>query len=175
MKDHLKLLTPELKAKVEAKMKECYKMAGKHYKHKFDFPEVRYDIKNWTGGMAYRNKLLVRFNLILLVENEQHYLESTVPHEVAHMIVNALFAAGKFKLGEGKKRRMPHGAQWKEVMGVLGVVPNVTHSYDCSSIEKSAKRKRKGDAIDRVARILKQVSRLTEEEREDLTYRLENI
>ena len=175
MKDHLKLLTPELKKKVEDKMRECYKLAQKKYKVEFPFPEVRYDIKNWTGGLAYRNRLLIRFNLILLVENEEHYLASTVPHEVAHMIVNHLFEKEIFKLPAGKKRRMPHGTQWKEVMGVLGVVPKVTHSYDCSSIEKAAKRKRKAGALDRVARIMKQIMRLTEEERENLTYALESL
>ena len=168
MNDHLKLLTPSIKAKVEKKMRECFKIAEKKYGVKFEFPEVRYDIKSWTGGLAYRNRNLVRYNLILMVENEAHYLKSTVPHETAHMIVNACFAAGKFKLAEGKKKWMPHGKEWKEVMAVLGVTPNVKHSYDVSSIEKSSRAPRKGNTGDRVTRIMKQIMRLTEEERNDL-------
>ena len=164
MKDHLKLLTPELKAKVEKKMKECIAKAEKHYGIKMEFPEIRYDIKSWTGGLAYRDRNLVRYNLILLVENEKHYLESTVPHETAHMIVNACFRAGKFKLAAKKRKWMPHGAEWKEVMGLLKVAPAVKHTYDCSSIEKIARAKRK-IKIDRVSRIMKQVLRLTENER----------
>jgi predicted SprT family Zn-dependent metalloprotease len=167
MKDHLQLLTPELRKKVEAKAKACFKVAEKHYGIKIEFPEIRYDIKSWTGGLAYRNRNLMRFNLILLVENEQHYIDNVVPHEVAHMIVNACFREGKFKLAEGKKRRMPHGKEWKEVMGVLKVTPSVHHAYDCSSIEKFAKHKRK-NSVDRVQRIMKQIMRLTEEEQLNL-------
>lgn len=162
--DHLKLLTPELKKKVESKMRECIKKAEKHYGIKLEFPEIRYDIKSWTGGLAYRNRNLVRYNLILLVENEKHYIENVVPHETAHMIVNECFRSGKFKLADGKKRHMPHGKEWKEVMGVLKVTPSVRHTYDCSSIEKIARAKRKTN-IDRLARIMKQVMRLSQEER----------
>ncbi len=173
MKDHLKLLTPELKAKVEQKMRECFKTAEKKYGVKFEFPEIRYDIKSWTGGLAYRDRNLVRYNLILMVENEKHYLETTVPHETAHMIVNGLFKAEKFKLAPGKKKWMPHGSEWKEVMGVLKTAPDVKHAYDCSSIEKTSKAKRKNVKLDRVGRIIKQIMRLTEEERNDLQFLIE--
>ncbi len=164
MKDHVQLLTPELKAKVEKKMRECIAKAEKHYGIKMDFPEVRYNIKSWTGGLAYRNRNLVRYNLILLVENEKHFIDSTVPHETAHMIVNACFRAGKFKLAEGKKRWMPHGKEWKEVMNLLNVAPTVTHSYDVSSIEKIPRAPRKQESKDRVERILKQIMRLSQNE-----------
>ena len=163
--NHQLLLTPELRVKVEKKMRECIAKAEKHYGIKMEMPEIRYDIKSWVGGLAYRDRNLVRYNLILLVENEEHYLENTVPHETAHMIVNACFRQGKFKLPEGKRRWMPHGKEWKEVMALLETPPVVKHTYDCSSIEKSPKRKRKANSIDRVSRIMKQIMRLTEEER----------
>lgn len=166
------LLTPELKAKVEAKMKECFEIAEKHYGISFEFPEIRYNIKNWVGGLAYRNRNLVRYNLILLVENEEHYLATTVPHETAHMIVNALFRAGKFKLAEGKKRQMPHGREWEEVMGVINTPASVTHSYDCSSIERFPKPRRRGGPVDRVGRLMNQISRLSDEERHELIHLL---
>ena len=173
MKDHLKLLTPELKANVEKKMRDCFKIAEKKYGVKFDFPEVRYDIKSWTGGLAYRTRNLVRYNLILMVENEKHYLETTVPHETAHMIVNKLFAEGKFKLAPNKKKWMPHGSEWKEVMAVLKTPSAVKHTYDVSSIEKSARAPRKGNGLDRISRIMKQIMSLTEQERHDLQILIE--
>lgn len=175
MKDHIQLLTPELKNKVEKKMRECFAKAEKHYGIKIEFPEVRYNIKSWTGGLAYRNRNLVRFNLILLVENEKQFLDTTVPHETAHMIVNECFRAGKFKLAEGKKRQMPHGKEWKEVMGLLKVEPRVKHSYDCSSIEKIARAKRSASGDDRVKRILRQMAKLTQEERVRLINSMDNV
>lgn len=159
MKPDLKLLTPELKAKVEAKMRECYKIAEKHYKKKYEFPEVRYDIRSWTGGLAYRDRNLIRFNLILLVENEADFIATTVPHEVAHKIVRATF-----KVPEGRKRIMPHGKEWKEVMGVLGVQPAVKHHYDCSSIEKSKRLPKAKNPTPRVDRLLARISNWTPEE-----------
>jgi predicted SprT family Zn-dependent metalloprotease len=112
----------------------------------------------------------MRLNLILLVENEEHYLANVVPHEVAHLINRRVN-----KPAPGKKKLMPHGKEWKDVMALLGVVPHVKHRYDCTSIEKGKKAKRKGLVIDRVTRIMKQVMRLTEEERYDLTVQLEAI
>lgn len=158
------LLTPELKEKVEAKMRECFAIAEKHYGIKFEFPEIRYNIKNWTGGLAYRDLNLVRYNLILLVENEDKYVSSTVPHETAHMIVNRLFRDGIFKLADGKKRLMPHGKEWKEVMQLLGVPANVTHTYNVASIERSSRsRKRRKD---KVQGILQQFHELQEDQRQ---------
>lgn len=168
MKDHLKLLTPELRKKVEAKTRECLKIAEKHFKVKFEMPEIRYDIKSWVGGLAISPDFIMRLNLILLVENEEHYLATTVPHEVAHLINRRVN-----KPAPGKKKLMPHGKEWKEVMALMKVAPTVKHSYDVSSIEKSKKRKRKGLVLDRVARIMKQISRLTEDERNKLESRLE--
>lgn len=175
MKDHLKLLTPDLRKKVEDMARGCFEIAMKHYGIPMDYPEIRYDIKSWTGGLAYRDRNLIRLNLILLIENEKHYIENVVPHEVAHMIVNECFKAGKFKLAEGKKRHMPHGKEWKEVMSVLKVAADVKHHYDCSSIEKFAKRKKKSNSIDRVQRIMKQIMKLTENEQSKIVYELERL
>jgi predicted SprT family Zn-dependent metalloprotease len=150
----LKLLTPELKAKVEKKTKECFALATKHFKTEFPDLEIRYDIKNWVGGYAYRNRNLVRYNLILLVENEDHFIENVVPHEVAH-IVN--FRVNK--PAPGKKRLMPHGKEWKSIMkDVFKVEPAVKHNYDCSSIEKSAKRKsHKAARVDNALKVIRHI------------------
>src|SRR5271167_1659867 len=133
----LKLLTPELKAKVEKATKEYLAIAKKEFKRDFDMPEIRYDIKNHDGGRAYSSFNRIRYNLILLVENEEHFLKQTVGHEVAHIINRQVS-----KVPEGKKRLMPHGKEWKDIMKrVFDLPPKVTHSYDCSSIERHSKRK----------------------------------
>jgi predicted SprT family Zn-dependent metalloprotease len=150
----LKLLTPELREKVENKVAECFKIAAEHYGQDFEMPEIRYNIKSWTGGLAYHQRWLVRFNLILLVENEQHYLDNVVPHEIAHLINRTVN-----KPAPGKKRLMPHGKEWKDVMKLLGVQASVTHTYDCSSIERTSRKKRV--KTDKVERVLKQLRRLS--------------
>lgn len=162
------LLSPELKAKVEAKVRECLKIAEAEYERTFDFPTIRYDIRNHIGGLAQWQKNLIRFNLILMVENEEHYLANVVPHEVAH-IVNRLVNAPV----PPRKKLLSHGKQWKEVMGVFGVAPAVCHEYDCSSIETRPKVKRTVE-VDRVEQLMKLIDRLEDDDKARLYQELED-
>lgn len=133
------LLSKELQAKVVAKLKECIAIAEAKYERKFEMPEIRWDIKNTDGGRANYREYLVRFNLILCVENEQKFLDTTVPHEFGHLVNYIVNYDACVK--EGRKLR-PHGKEWKAVMEVLKTPPKVTHSYDCTSIQKPKRRKR---------------------------------
>lgn len=155
------LLTPELKEKVNARIQHCIDVAEKHHKVKLPFPEVRYDIRTWMGGLAYHPKNLIRLNLILLVENEDHYIEHTVAHEAAHLITRSVV-----KLPEGRKRILSHGKEWRSTMELLGLPPEVKHHYDCSSIEKRGYTRRPKEAIrlSKVQRLLKQVWKLSDDE-----------
>lgn len=163
----IKLLTPELHEKVLAKTKELIAKAEKYFNTKLKIPEIRYDIKNWDGGRAYMPSNVIRYNLILLVENEEHFIANVVPHEVAHIVNRAVN-----KPAPGKKRLMPHGKEWKSIMkDVFDVEPSVKHSYDVSSIQKSprrpqSKRARVDNAIQVVSSVLKRVeTKFTAEER----------
>ena len=154
---HKVLLSEDLRKKVEDKMRECYAIAAKHYKLSFEFPEVRYDITSWTGGLAYFKRNLIRFNLILLVENEEEYIATTVPHEVAHLIAYKVWENDKTP---NKKRMMPHGKIWKDVMAVLNTPPRVTHNYDVSSIQRRGYRRSLTPHVNRADRVIRMMSRL---------------
>ena len=133
------LLTQDRREKVEAKIREVFDIAEKRYEQKFEMPEIRYDIKNTDGGTATFQQWLVRLNLILMVENEEKFLNTTVPHEAAHLIARRVYHN---KLAaEGKKMR-PHGIEWKEVMKLFDIPAKVNHSYDCTSIQRPHRRKR---------------------------------
>jgi SprT protein len=139
VKPVIQLLTPELRKKIEVKIRECLEIAEKRYEQKFEMPEVRYDIKNTDGGTATFQQWLIRLNLILCFENEAHFIATTVPHEVAHLVArrvyhNAIAATGK--------KMRPHGKEWKEVMELFKLQPKVTHSYDVTSIARKPRRKR---------------------------------
>jgi SprT protein len=160
------LLSPELRTKVEAAVEAAFKKCEKHYKQKFQRPEVRYNIRNTNGGEAWYKRNLIRLNLTFLVENEEKFLATTVPHEVAHLVAHYVYDS---KPMNGKKVR-PHGKEWKEVMGVLGLEPKVTHSYDIASLDiVRVKRKRavkttKAKLMD----IVKRISKLEEGEQLEL-------
>ena len=156
------LLSPDLRKKVEARVKQCLKIAEKEYKVNLAMPEIRYDVKNTHGGLAYSHQWLIRLNLILLVENEEQFIKQTVAHEVAHLVNNKCN-----KPAPGKKKLMPHGAEWKKVMALFEIPAKVTHNYDCSSIDRSGKRKKVAKLkVDRVTRLLVSLNRLSEEERD---------
>jgi predicted SprT family Zn-dependent metalloprotease len=133
------LLTKELQTKVEKALLAACATAEAKYGMKFELPEIRWDIKNTDGGRANYANWLVRLNLILCVENEEKFLATTVPHEMAHLINYRVNYATL--LAAGKKLR-PHGKEWKEVMAVLSVPAKTTHSYQCTSIQKPKRRKR---------------------------------
>ena len=160
---HQILLSPELRTKVDAAVEAAFKTCEKHYKQKFKRPEVRYNIRNTNGGEAWYRRNLIRLNLTFLVENEEQFLKQTVPHEVAHLVAHYVYDA---KPMNGKKVR-PHGKEWKEVMGVLGLEPKVTHSYDVTSLDivrvkrKRATKTTKAKLMD----LVKRVSKLEEDER----------
>jgi len=151
-----KLLTPEFKRKVEARVRQCLEIAQKKYPD-LDFetmPEIRYDIKNRFGGIAItggRDDWTIRLNLILAYENEEDFIKQTVGHEVAHLIQRRAYGATKVVEQKGQKvtkKIRSHGPEWRECMILLGLVPHVTHKYDTSSIEvKKRHRAKKGSTI----------------------------
>lgn len=151
----LLILSPELRGKVDAKVETCLEIArAKYPKFEFETPQVRYDVKNTAGGLAYGQKWLIRFNLILCYENMKHFIEVTVPHEVAHLIQRRVYGSvrknvdGTIMTGQdGRiKKVRSHGPEWAEVMKLFDLEPKRTHSYDVSSIQKP-KRRPRGSAL----------------------------
>ena len=45
----VRILSPELRKRIEDKVRECLDKAGAEYKRKFEMPEIRYDVKNTDG------------------------------------------------------------------------------------------------------------------------------
>lgn len=94
---------------------------------KLPYIPVRFDLKGKASGMfvVRRGEKFIRYNEIIF----SHYLEdsllNTTAHEVAHYVVYELY---------GRRRVKPHGREWKQVMHMLGVRPEVTSRYDLSGL-----------------------------------------
>jgi len=174
MSKHLTLLTDELRAKVNAAVETAFVKCEKHYRRKFKRPEVRYDIRNTNGGEAWVNTNRIRLNLTFLVENDEVFLASTVPHEVAHLVSHAVYDS---KPLNGKKVK-PHGKEWKEVMAVLSLPPKTKHTYDLTSLDLH-KKARKAKALVttqvKIERLLKAISKLDGPAREYIADQLNEI
>ncbi len=149
-----KLLSPELRVKVEKRVRELLDFSAKRWPEhaaKFqDAPDIRYDVKNRFGGLAVsggREDWTIRLNLILCYENEEHFIKHTVGHEVAHLVCRVVHGFTKRVEEKGQtvvKKVRSHGKEWRSVMVEFDLKPNTYHTYDTSSIEikKRARSKR---------------------------------
>ncbi len=93
-------------------------------------PEIRFDLRGRAAGQfcLRQGALQLRFNSALFARYFEENLAQTVPHEVAHFLVYALFSQ------YGKKRVRPHGPEWQSMMRLLGVTPETRHSFSLDGI-----------------------------------------
>ena len=89
--------------------------------------EVVFDLCGSAAGM-YRVRhgaRCIRYNPWIFARSLDDNLAVTVPHEVAHYVVDCLY---------GLSRVRPHGREWRAVMRALGASPRVSGRYDLSGL-----------------------------------------
>ena len=91
-------------------------------------PTVLFKKRGTTAGTAWYDKMELDFNAGLLVDNFEHFMNDTIPHEVAHLIDKHVY--GHRRTYSGK--RISHGQTWKSIMRQLGVDPERCHKMDTS-------------------------------------------
>ena len=93
---------------------------GRHYPE----PVLVYQQRGTSAGTAWLEKNEIRLNPVLLLENQQAFIDEVVPHELAHLLVWKHFG-----------RVAPHGKEWKWMMeSVLGVPALRTHRFELVKI-----------------------------------------
>jgi SprT protein len=85
-------------------------------------PSVRFDLRGLTAGEACLETRSLRYNETLLLRHGREFLDEIIPHEVAHLVVAAVWPR--------RPRPRPHGWQWKEVMAFFGVPARRCHSFE---------------------------------------------
>ena len=109
--------------------RQLLKRACKSFKIRLAKPEILFNLRGRGAGqvvMSHDQKdIQIRYNLALLNENKQTFIDRTVPHEVAHVI------AFKF-YGRGIK---PHGQEWKNVMNFFGADSSTTHHFNTENTQ----------------------------------------
>lgn len=108
--------------------------ASKELEISFAQPEVKFDLIGATAGMYLMRKQqrTIRFNPYLFAKYFVDSLATTVPHEVAHCVVEQKY---------GWRRVKPHGQEWRAVMGLFGVKPEVRCHYDMSGIPRRSEKR----------------------------------
>jgi len=91
---------------------------------------IDFSLRGRCAGQARveRNaKTFLRINLKLLTENFEDFLEQTIPHEVAHLVVN-------WQARKKRQRPRPHGPEWQLVMqDCYGLQSVRCHAYQTTS------------------------------------------
>ncbi|MBK9130244.1 MAG: SprT-like domain-containing protein [Gammaproteobacteria bacterium] len=108
--------------------------AGAYYGDRFESVPVLFDLKGRASGMyrVQRGIRVIRYNPWLFARYPEDSLAVTVPHEVAHYIVDCLY---------GLHRVRPHGPEWRAVMNAFGVNTSATTRYDLDGIPMRRQRR----------------------------------
>ncbi|MFT0212937.1 SprT family zinc-dependent metalloprotease [Pseudomonas sp. F1_0610] len=116
---------PEL---LKARVENCYKTAEGFFNRSFSRPKIELNLTGQKAGMAYLQANKLRFNQQLYQENQAHFLQQTVAHEVAHLLAFALYGA----------QIKAHGPQWKSIMQTVFKLPaERCHNYAITVPEKT--------------------------------------
>ncbi|MFC0308872.1 SprT family zinc-dependent metalloprotease [Gallibacterium trehalosifermentans] len=114
-----------LHLQVNRKLSQCLQLAEQHFHCQFPRPTISYKLRGVKAGVAYLQLWQIRLNPILLLENQQVFIDQVVPHELAHLLVYQQF--GRVK---------PHGREWQMVMTqVFGVPAETKHQFAVQRVQ----------------------------------------
>lgn len=119
--------TAELKSKAIETVKFYTELGNEIFHTNMRMPHVDFSLKGKVGGYYYSKGHKVKVNMVLFAENYEDYLDTTIPHEVAHSLQRHLHGHINYRNG---RRIMPHGQEWKRIMIAFNKSPKVTHNYD---------------------------------------------
>ncbi|AOM41119.1 SprT family zinc-dependent metalloprotease [Xenorhabdus hominickii] len=90
----------------------------------FPEPSVTYRQRGTIAGCARLQDWEIRLNAVLLIENEQAFIDEVIPHELAHLLTYHQFGGVS-----------PHGKEWRFIMESVFKVPaNRTHQFSVQSV-----------------------------------------
>lgn len=122
----------DIKLALFDKVERCFLQAEDYFDCTIVRPKIAFDIRGQDAGRAYfsvgrltKRKTQLKFNEILLHENEDSFLENVVAHECAHLVAYDIYGS----------RIKPHGKEWKSIMcNLYGLEPAVRHHLDVSGV-----------------------------------------
>ncbi|MBD2811271.1 SprT family zinc-dependent metalloprotease [Xenorhabdus sp. Vera] len=105
-------------------MRQKLAQASNFFQKTFPEPSVTYRQRGTIAGCARLQDWEIRLNPILLIENQQAFIDEVLPHELAHLLAYHQFG-----------QVAPHGKEWRFIMEtVLKVSANRTHQFSVNSV-----------------------------------------
>lgn len=109
---------------IESTASDYIAIASRFFNKEFPHPKITLDQRGKIAGTARLQDWHIRLNPVLLQDNPEIFRKEVIPHEIAHLIVYAVW--GKVK---------PHGKEWQSVMqNLFGIRAQTTHSMDVSKV-----------------------------------------
>jgi SprT protein len=112
-----------LQSRITNRTRELLKSGCQHLNLSIVYPEIRFDLRGKTAGMVLfraAGNSVIRYNLPLLMRYGEEFINTTAPHEVAHLIARTLYGP----------RIKPHGIEWKRIMNLFNASPERCHDFD---------------------------------------------
>lgn len=95
--------------------------------YSFSMPSLDFKLKGFVAGRGGAN--ILKFNLDIASQNLEHFLVTTVPHEMAHVLQMRAYPRSK-----------PHGTEWVHFCRVLTGKPLPRcHNYEVVSARPTQK------------------------------------
>lgn len=112
---------------VTAATSSCIERANALLETRFETIAVHFDLSGRSAGMycVLRGHRHIRYNPYLFAKYFDENLTTTVPHEVAHYLTDAVYGHGNVR---------PHGREWRSMMQMLGADASVHCDFDLEGI-----------------------------------------
>lgn len=117
----------EQQEQIIAATEACIYQASTALEYSFEPIPVMFDLKGRVAGMykVKQTQRVIRYNSYIFAKYFTENLTITVPHEVAHYVVDVLY---------GLRNTLPHGKEWRDVMAMFNADPSVTCCFDLEGI-----------------------------------------
>lgn len=121
---------------VEQKCHELVAKGNAMFGTNVTLSSIAWDLRGRAAGQAVRRGQVysVRFNLEAKSLDPNHFLNATVPHEIAHLIVFHMVVMGR-------SRDRGHGRDFKRVCQALGGTGERCHNIALTTARKTIKHK----------------------------------
>lgn len=120
-------LDSEQQEQILSATEACLYQVAVELERTFDPIPVYFDLKGRAAGMykVKKSQRMIRYNPHIFARYFSENLSTTVPHEVAHYVVDVLF---------GMRNTQPHGKEWKNIMALLDADASVTCNFDLKGL-----------------------------------------